>query len=140
MCLNIEGASSPYLNPSNCAAIANGFVYGNGCVSYGGSRYSNYFCLEFHEAYHFGEYIGYVEEGAVDLQEDPAFSDMDCPDGASSCEAAKSAREASIKDAVHSVYENAEGGCNEAGAVAAAQWCFYAIALDICEGNCDCGW
>jgi len=141
MCTNVDGFGSPGVTSENCAAIANGFVYGNGCVASGGLRFSNYFCLEtYHEAYHLGEYLGYVERGATDLREDPAFMDMECPGEADSCATAKSAREETIKTAVRNVYNSAEGECDEEAAVAAAQWCFFSYALNICEGGCDCGW
>jgi hypothetical protein len=140
MCTNVDGFGSPGVTSGNCADIADGFVYGNGCVLSGGTRFSNYFCLEIHENYHLGEYIGYVEAGATNLRNNSAFSDMNCPGEADSCVAAKSAREGAIRAAVRSVYESAEGECDEEAAVAAAQWCFYSIALGICEGGCDCEW
>ena len=135
--LNIENGWSTYLTPLNCINIAYGFRYGNGCVDFGGSHYSNADCLWIHEYYHLMEYSSRIEIESLNLRNNSALSDMDCPGGADSCQSAYDARAESIRQAVHEAYDNAYGICDETAAANYARPCFSGIADSICE-NCVC--
>jgi len=144
--VEIENGNDSDVTQSNFCTFVNGFYNGgsgNGggdCFSSGGTTYGNSGCVEDHEDKHFELFYdratGYEENA---LLQKSSMNDMtiDCSDSdTTTCQAAKSAREAAITADVEEAFDNAwwwMSAQDEPPAWAAEFPCAENLAKSICQ-------